>query len=249
MTATRFDDLTDVYEAMIDWPRRLEGEEPFYRELFEGLGAKSVLDTACGTGRHAAAFHSWGLHVEGADLSPAMIERAKESFGEPPGLRWAVRGFDEPAAADEPFDAAICVGNSLALAADEATAERAVGRMLEAVRPGGAIVLHVLNLWRLPEGPCLWQKCRRSRLPQGEALIVKGVSRCGRRGFVHLVVATLDAEPTLDTESVPFLGLEATELERMAHRGGAGAVRCYGDYQRRPYDRRESVDLILVAEK
>ena len=35
-----FDDLTNVYEAMIDWPKRLANEEPFYRRLIERTGAK-----------------------------------------------------------------------------------------------------------------------------------------------------------------------------------------------------------------
>ena len=34
-----FDDLADIYEAIIDWPRRLAHEEPFYRRLFQWLGA------------------------------------------------------------------------------------------------------------------------------------------------------------------------------------------------------------------
>ena len=41
----------------------------------------------------------------------------------------------------------------------------------------------------LPDGPCLWQKCLRTSLPQGESLITKGIQRVGKRAFVHLVVA------------------------------------------------------------
>ena len=209
-----FDDLADVYEAMIDWPKRLAHEEPFYRRLFERLGARSVLDVACGTGRHAAMFHSWGLRVEGADLSPAMIDRARSSFGQPDGLRWAVRAFDEPIAPAEPFDAAVCVGNSLALAPDMATVERAIRQMLAAVRDGGAIVVQVLNLWHLPDGPCVWQKCRRAAaaVPRtGDVLILKGVHRCGDRGYVELIVTDPSGGTLMRSESTPFLGLEASD--------------------------------------
>ena len=244
-----FRDLADVYEAMIDWPKRLAHEEPFYRRVFERAGTQSVVDVACGTGRHAAMFHLWGLRVEGADLSAAMIERARASFGEPDGLRWVVRGFDAPIETEEPFDAAICVGNSLALAPDVATVERAVGRILAAVRPGGVVVLHVLNLWRLPEGPCAWQKCLRTTLPQGDVLIVKGVHRAGSRGHVELVVAEVAGGAMLKSESAVFLGLEASDLARMAHQAGAAQVRLLGGYGDQPYDRHQSVDLIVVAEK
>ena len=94
-----FDDFADIYEAMIDWPKRLAHEGPFYRRLFERIGVRSAIDVACGTGHHAAMFHSWGLRVEGADLSPAMIDRARNSFGQPASLQWTVRGFDQPIAA------------------------------------------------------------------------------------------------------------------------------------------------------
>lgn len=263
MTVPSFDDLTDIYEAMIDWPKRLAHEGPFYRRWFAQVGAGSVLDVACGTGRHAALFHEWSLRVEAADVSPAMIQRARASFGEPAGLRWVVRGFAEAFAVPAPFDAALCVGNSLALAPDEATVQAAIARMLAAVRPGGIIILHVLNLWHLPDGPCIWQKCRRVErrdapgrdpekspsLPAPDTLIIKGVHRCGRRGYVELIVTDLSAPPRMRTDSVPFLGLEADQLQQMARAVGAARGQWFGGYQDQPYERETSPDLIVVAKK
>jgi SAM-dependent methyltransferase len=312
---TMFDELADVYEAMIDWPKRLAHEGPFYRRLFDRLGAGSgcekmgtgsvlprenvageacrtvpvpissgsVVDVACGTGHHAAMFHGWGLRVDGADLSPAMIDRARSKFGQPDGLRWVVRAFDEPIAPAEPFDAAVCVGNSLALAPDTATVQRAIRQMLSAVRGGGAIVIQVLNLWRLPDGPCVWQKCQRAVLPgagkgdrhhlperpfgcfaqmvpvpfsgpfsgpgENQVLILKGVHRCGTGGYVELIVADPAASAIVRSESTAFLGLDASELERMARDAGAKRIAFLGGYGDQPYDRQESVDLMMVAEK
>ena len=244
-----FDDLTDVYEAMIDWPKRLANEEPFYRRLIERTGAKSVIDVACGTGRHAAMLHDRQLRVEGADLSPRMIERAEQTYGRSDTLRWVVRGFDQPVGQPGAFDLAVCVGNSLALAGELEIAGRAIRQMLRAVRDGGSIVVQVLNLWHLPDGPCVWQKCRRTSLAQHEVLITKGVHRCGARGYVDLVVAALDAGPTLHSESVPFLGLEAAQLDEMARQAGAGQVSFAGGYQEQPYDPQASTDLVMVATK
>ena len=243
-----FDDLTDVYEAMIDWPKRLAHEEPFYRRWFEQAGVKSLVDVACGTGSHAAMFHGWQLRAEGADLSPAMIQRARQTFGEPPGLRFVVRGFDQPI---EPsgFDAAVCVGNSLALAPDRATAQAAIRQMLAAVRSGGLAIIHVLNLWQLPDGPCVWQKAKRATLAQSDRFILKGIHRAGDRGYVELVVADPEGQAPLRSESVPFLGLETAALEDQARAAGAGEVQLFGGYQDQPYDRLHSTDLIMVARK
>jgi glycine/sarcosine N-methyltransferase len=244
-----FQDLTDVYEAMIDWPKRLGHEEPFYRGLFQQHGVGSVLDAACGTGRHAAMFHDWGLRVVGADISPAMIDRARANFGEPAGLRWVVRGFDEPIASAEPFDAAVCLGNSLPLASDMKMVQRAISQMLAAVRDGGLLVVHALNLWHLPDGPCVWQKRQFAALPQGQVLIVKGVHRCAERGYVEVIVSGLSGDSPMQTQSVPFLSLEAGKLESMARAAGAGEVRFCGGYHDEPYDRSESADLLMIVEK
>jgi len=248
MSDNLFDDLADVYEAMINWPKRLAHEGPFFRRLFEGAEVRSVVDTACGTGQHAAMFHDWGLRVEGADISGNMLRRARDLHGEPPGLCWIVRGFDQPIKSAEPFDAAICIGNSLALAPDNATVQQAIRQMLAAVRDGGIVVLHVLNIWRLPDGPCVWQKCRRAVISDRGVLIVKGVHRCGAQGYMELAVTELAGDPEMRSESVPFLGLEASELERMALNAGATEVAFFGGYQNQPYDREKSVDLIMVAE-
>ena len=249
MSGQIFDDLTDVYEAMIDWPKRLANEGPFYRGLFDRIDAKSVVDTACGTGRHAEMFHSWGLRVEGADISPNMIGRARTTFGEPEGLAWAVRGFDEQIPAQKPFHAAVCPGNSLALAADRATAERAIGRMLTGVRSGGLVVIHLLNLWRLADGPCLWQKCLRATLSDGEVLITKGVHRSGNHGYVDLIVATLHGKVRMQSESARLLAFDVPDLKQIADGAGAAGVEFFGNYQNGPFDRRKSVDLIAVIGK
>jgi glycine/sarcosine N-methyltransferase len=249
MAADFFTDLTDVYEAMIDWPKRLANEEPFYRRLFARLAAQRVLDAACGTGRHAAMFHGWSLRVEGADVSPAMIARARGLFGEPEGLRWVVRGFDQPVETQEPFDAAICVGNSLSLAPDMVAVRAAIHELLAAVRPGGILVVQALNLWRLADGFCLWQKCQRATLTAGEFLILKGVHRGGPRGFVDLVLTESPGGSLKHSESVAFLGLEATELGQMALQSGAKQIEFFGSYQGDPYNRQESPDLIMVAEE
>lgn len=232
---------------MIEWPRRLAHEEPFYRRLIDQLAADSVLDVACGTGHHAAMFHSWGLRVEAADVSPAMIERAKATKGQPDGLCWTVRPYDQPSDAG-PFDLAICVGNSLALAADSQAVQRALAAMIASVRPGGAVVAHVLNLWALPDGPCIWQKCLRTTIAGADVLVIKGVHRSGDRGFVELLIAD-PAGKLVRTESVPFLGLRADDLSAITTRHGCDNIALHGGYANQPYDAPRSTDLIMVARR
>ncbi len=123
--------------------------------------------------------------------------------------------------------------------------------MMEALRPGGILTVQVLNLWRLADGPCLWQKCLRRQMPQGEVLIVKGVHRCDRRGYVELIVADATSGTLLAHESPQFLGLCEAEVGEWMHLAGAEEVLYFGGYAEEQVDfnPETSVDLVMVAKR
>ena len=244
-----FDELADAYDALIDWPARLRNEESFFRRLFDDHGVRRVLDTACGTGRHAAMFHSWGVSVEGADVSPAMIARCRKHFGEPEGLRWIVRPFTEPPERGR-FDAAICIGNSLSLAGGPADVRQAVAAMMASLRDGGLCVIQILNLWRLPQGPTVWSKRRHVRMSGEERILLKGLHRVGDRGFIDLIDVTLGPEGLSNRLDAPtFRGLELKEIADAVESAAGRVVGIFGDYHDAPYDRERSTDLIVVSRR
>lgn len=246
-----FSDAPDRYEALVDWPKRLGREEPFFRRLFEQAGVRRILDAACGTGHHAAMFHSWGLEVEGADISPAMIARARLLHGEGPRLRWVVRSFSTPPEPAGGFDAVICTGNSLALAGDAEAVGAAVRGMLAGLRAGGLLVLHVLNLWQLEDGQTLWQKCRRLDAGgPGDRLLLKRLQRLGDVGRIDLIEVSLaGGAAVLRSDEATFAGLEASQLVEAVSTGGGTDIRLWGSWEGEPYCREQSVDLILAARR
>lgn len=249
-SASTFGEHAQVYELLVDWPRRLSVEEPFYRRVFGQVPVRRVLDAACGTGQHAAMLHSWGLEVEGADISPGMIAQCKARFGEQPGLRWVVRAFDQPVTPPGAFDVVLCIGNSLALAADEPTIARAAHAMLRALRPGGLCIIGVLNLWSMPEGRTTWQKCKRVEYGNADHVLLKAVHRSGNRGhidFVDLDLSRADVAPRYD--SAEFIGISAEWLTQTARSAGAVAIECYGSFRFDPYDPEQSGDLLFTCRR
>lgn len=240
-----FDAVAEAYEAMVDWPKRLAGETPFFQWMFDRIGANRILDAACGTGHHAALFASWGLSVQGADVSQPMIDRCRQRHGQSQRLQWEVRGYDQPPG--EIFDIVICIGNSLALAGERPAVQAAMNAMISAVASGGALILHVPNLWRLPDGPPVWQKCQYATLDGQQSLIIKGIHRGGDWGYVEMLITGLGETPKLRSHCSRFIGLEAEALASFARDAGANWVEIYGDYARNPYDRGNSADLIVVA--
>ncbi len=249
MSPELFAERVEVYEALVDWDRRLAREAPFFRQLFEEASVRRVVDTACGTGHHAAMFHSWGLEVEAADISSEMIAFAEKQFGRPPGLRWVVRSFEQPIDSPEPFHAAVCLGNSLALASDVQAVRRALVAMLAAVQPGGLVIVQVLNLLALDDGPCRWQKCVPLATDRSRRLILKGVHRSGDSGYVDLAIVDLDTLQLVHTESTRFLGLTGPVLREGLLAAGADRVDLLGGYDGRPYEESSSPDLLAIARR
>lgn len=244
----QFDDLAALYDRLVDWPRRLSREAPFFRRWFELRAVRRVVDLACGTGHHAAMFHSWGLEVTGVDVSAGMLARCRARHGEGPRLRWVQASFDQPLALNDPADAVVCLGNSLALAEDDAALRRAVRVMTMALRPGGIGVVQVLNLQALPIGPVHWQKVRRIDQDDRSAVLLKGVHRVNDRGYVSVIELTMRPAGGVDhrAHSAGFLEVSRAALESAIVESGGTVCRVLGGYDEVAFDAHQSTDLLVV---
>jgi SAM-dependent methyltransferase len=257
-----FEQRVDRFDAIINWPRRLAREAPFYRRWFAEASARRVLDAACGTGHHAQMFREWGLEVEAADVSPAMIAWCRQRYGQPAGLRWVERSFTQPADPPGQFDAALCVGNSLALADSLQTVHAALAAMIASLRPGGVCIVHVLNIFTLPDGPTQWQKCVRTRPRtrfcepgsvqlKSDHIFLKSIRRVGDKAFIDFVDLELTADGGVkqESQSESLLGLRPDDLAAAAHTAGTEDIQVFGDYQQEPFLPASSPDLILICRK
>ncbi|HSR12985.1 MAG TPA: class I SAM-dependent methyltransferase, partial [Thermodesulfobacteriota bacterium] len=115
LTGTEFyDRLAGLFDVMTDWDARLNHEMPFLVRVLKKNGAGTVLDVACGTGRHAIALAAQGYSCMGCDSSRGMIAMARENarrFGA--DVRFEIADFSALSAISETFDAVLCLGNSL----------------------------------------------------------------------------------------------------------------------------------------
>jgi SAM-dependent methyltransferase len=139
------------YDRFVDWGKRLEREAPFFRLLFAEHGVRSVIDVGCGTGRHTVLFASWGLDVTGIDPDTAMLEQARAfATGQGSRARFAEGGFGGLGALGmPPADAVTCTGNALPHVDGLMGLRAAVRDFAAVLRPGGVVVLHLLNHDRL----------------------------------------------------------------------------------------------------
>jgi ubiquinone/menaquinone biosynthesis C-methylase UbiE len=110
----------------------MHGEATFV----EGLGARSVLDAGCGTGRVAIELARRGIEAVGVDADPGMLSAARAKA---PELEWLVADL---AALDLPgrrFDVALMAGNVM-IFVQPGTEGAVLERLAAHLSPGGAVV-------------------------------------------------------------------------------------------------------------
>ncbi len=101
---------------------------------------KEVLEVGCGTGLILARLASIARRAVGVDLSPGMLDKARE------------RGLDvhEASATALPFeDETFDVACSFKVLAHVAQIEDAMAEMARVVRPGGRVIAEFYNAWSI----------------------------------------------------------------------------------------------------
>ena len=139
MTKDTYEGFAERYDWMSqDNPAR----QKFFQELFARYGVTTLLDCACGTGRDLLMFHSMGLDVYGSDLSDSMLTQARRKMTDAE-TEIPVRKADYcllPEQYDKPFDAVVCLSNSINEPLEEAETLRALRSMRSVLHTGGILV-------------------------------------------------------------------------------------------------------------
>lgn len=112
-----------------------------------------VLVPGCGFGHDAAALAAKGFQVEGWDVAPSAVRRARERHVRP-GLVFRERDFFAPDGDDAPFDAIF--EHTFLCAVGPAFYEAAAARFARLLRPGG-LVFAVLFTDLTEEDPPPWR--------------------------------------------------------------------------------------------
>ncbi|MGA8845029.1 MAG: class I SAM-dependent methyltransferase [Nocardioides sp.] len=115
-------------------------ERPEMIRLAGEVAGLEVLDAGCGSGPLSAALHAKGAIVSGFDLSPAMVELARERLGQGADVRVADLGGPLPYP-DNAFDLVVA-SLSLHYVKDWASALAELRRVL---KPGGRLTVSIIH--------------------------------------------------------------------------------------------------------
>ncbi|GAA3349887.1 class I SAM-dependent methyltransferase [Amorphoplanes nipponensis] len=139
-TRASYDTVAVSYAGML---REALAGEPFQRgilalfaELVRARGNGPVADIGCGPGRITAHLHGLGLDAFGIDLSPAMIDVARQDH---PGLRFEVGSMTGLELADASVTGMLAWFSLIHVPDDEVPT--VLAEFSRVLRPGGVLLL------------------------------------------------------------------------------------------------------------
>ena len=126
-----------VYDALCRH-KDYEGASLKIRDVIRDVRphASSLLDVACGTGRHLEYLRKF-FRVEGLDLSPEMLAVARSRCPDVPFREGSLMDFRLPGR----FDAVTCLFGSIGHARTLDGLRSAVGNMVRHLEPGGVLMV------------------------------------------------------------------------------------------------------------
>ncbi len=241
-----YDRLAPDYDAMTSPGKRVDREQPFFRELVTRHGIRSAVDAGCGTGFHALLLAGLGVDVTAIDLSGEMLRRLGEKAAER-NVRITTVRADLHSLAQHvagSVDAVVCMGNTLAHQTDRGLLRRTLEGFASVLRPGGVLVIQLLNYAKILARGERVQSVRE----EGESTFVRfydftehllrfNILRLERRGggiVPHL--SSVDLRPIL-----------LPELEGVFGQTGFASWTVFGDITGAPFEPASSPDLIVVG--
>jgi glycine/sarcosine N-methyltransferase len=264
-----YDIFSNDYDRFVNWKNRLAGELPFIETLLATVaidGKANVLDAACGTGMHAIALAQRGHACAGADLSPAMIARARANAAEAGvEIPFSATGFGGLAAEfGGGFDAVLCLGNSLPHLLTPGDLAAALADFATCLRPGGLLLLQNRNFDSVMASRQRWMEPQSFIESPPRLQVLGGEDRGGTRewlflrfydfepdGLIGFNIATLHREGNSDwKQSIntarlrPLLHLELITALQAA---GFRQIAAYGGLDGSGFDAVSSGNLVLLA--
>ncbi|MEP2935736.1 MAG: methyltransferase domain-containing protein [Gilvibacter sp.] len=193
----------------------------------------SILDLACGKGRHSRHLHSLGYKVTGADLSKSSIQYAKQF--ETDGLEFVVHDMCTPI--HKRFDAVFNLFTSFGYFEHEIDNLRTIRAIKSELNPNGYGVIDFLNVTQVA-----------NNLVASEMKTVDGIDfyieRKIEERYIIKTIRFTDGESYEYQEKVKALTLD--DFKSFFEKAGVALKHCFGNYALSSFDEDTSERLILI---
>jgi SAM-dependent methyltransferase len=231
-----FDDIAVAYDDAIDWKARLAREIPFLISRLGNPKDKTVLDLACGTGRHSVALALEGAIAVGIDNSNAMISKAKGhalSRGVAPSF--ILGSMEEfPSIAPGKYDLIICLGNSLALLNDLEVLEKTLLSIHDSLGNDGVFIAQILNFEEIHRTGFRFFPQKAGKMDNGEEVVFSRFYEHTNPPHSSTLVMTAQIKVkgkwTSRVSTQKVLNLNENLIKRYLARAGFRETKFYSDF-------------------
>jgi glycine/sarcosine N-methyltransferase len=256
-----YDSFSNDYDRFVNWPGRLALELPFLEEQLKAAGGRvglpiRVLDAAAGTGMHVIALVQRGYLAAGADLSAGMVERARQNARQA-GVeaRFAAAGFGDMAEAfwdDLPYDAVLCLGNSLPHLLTPESLAAALSDFAACLGPGGLLVIQNRNFDAVLSERQRWMEPQSNQEGKKEWIFLRFYD-FRQDGLIDFNILTLYREAgggwRQRVSTTQLYPQRKVELVEALQKAGFHQIRGYGGMNRLPFIANQSGNLVVTARK
>jgi ubiquinone/menaquinone biosynthesis C-methylase UbiE len=241
-----FDLYADEYDIMTDVAAREPKHRTEIQALIKAYAPTSVLDAGCGTGLTSQMFAESGIQVVGIDASSEMVRLSEarcERFGDIATFQTA-RFEGLPKTFAREFDLVVCLANSLSGLSSSALVARALKQFRRVLRPGGTLVVQMLNPDRMKSGEPLVIKVSR----HGDIVYHRYALRIGKTVSLHIIRTDLSALPPSFQPFVhTYEPLSMRELTTMMSAVGFGRIRRWGNLSMSSRFTSQDRDMVITA--
>jgi glycine/sarcosine N-methyltransferase len=253
-----YDAFSTDYDRFVNWNNRLAVELPWIEQQLQILQTPNqaparVLDAACGTGMHAIALAQRGYAAAGADLSPAMVERARQNAARAGvSVRFEAAGFGGLAQTfgKGGFDAVLCLGNSLPHVLSPGELAGAVEDFAACLRPGGLLIVQNRNFDVVMASRERWMEPQAYQ-EGGQEWIFLRFYDYDPDGLITFNILTLHRQGmgvwTQQPTATRLRPLMQAELEAALRSAGFTGVATYGNMNGAPFEAQASGNLVVTA--
>jgi len=238
------------YDNFINWKIRLQREIPF---LLQYLREETVLDIACGSGRHAIALSEKGFKVVGIDYSENIIKIANNISKNVDNVEFFVVDATSRKLKDfflskgyKSFDNVIILGNSIANMGSLEKAKKVIENIYSILKEGGKFLTQTINRPIEPYFLPL-RKLKRGIMQR----IMIPILNFQEEYNVELHFKLIDTNnfSYLETKIDRLYMFSAEEFEKLVESVGFKVIKKFSGFNYEPFSSEETKTVVWIFEK
>lgn len=242
-----FDIYADEYDILTNAKRREEFHRKEIAHIIKTFKPESVLDAGCATGLTTYLFADQGVTAKGIDCSRSMIAESKKKYPDQLNLSFQYGKFEKlPKALHHKYDLVVCLANSISGVGSLNNLNKAIGNFYSVLKPGGYLLLQMLNYYSINDGEFYPIKATRN----GNIVYQRFSERRGKRLFVYVNRLDLsDEKLKYEMFRHEFENFDVKEMVSVLKRTGFKKVKKNSDlYLQKPFTK-TCRDLVLTGQK